>query len=249
MELVLENALILKKSVDAISVLIDEAEFDVNENGLLLKATDPSQIAMVDFGMEKKSFKEFKLKEPARLGVDLDFFASVLSRAKAADSLRLALNETSSKLLVHFLGSSKRVFEVPLIDINSSKLPSPKIDFDAEIKILADVLKEGLKDAGLVSTHITLGVDEEKFFLKAHSSKGKLNHEVFANDSKSIIEMKAKKEATSMFPLDYLSDMVKGAASDSPITVKLKSSAPVQISYEIDKAKINYFLAPRIESE
>ncbi len=249
MELVLENAVSFKKSVDAISVLIDEAEFDVSENGLQLKATDPSQIAMVDFSLDKSAFKELKVNGETKLGIDLDFFSSVLNRAKATDSLRLSLNEQKSKLLVTFVGAQKRVFEVPLLDINSSKLPSPRIDFDAEIKLNADVLKDGLKDAALISTHITLGVDEEKFFMKAHSSKGRVQSEAFVKDGKSVLEIKAKKEAESMFPLDYLADMVKMSSSESPVTVKLKSNAPVQVSYEIDKAKISYFLAPRIESE
>lgn len=249
MELLIENAVSFKRSVDAISVLIDEAEFLVSEHGLVLKATDPSQIAMVDFVLEKSAFKELKVEGETKLGIDLDFFGSILSRAKTNDSLKLYLNENKSKLLVAFLGDSKRVFELSLIDINSSRLPSPKIDFDAEIKMNSSVLKDGLKDAALVSTHITFGVDEEKFFMKAHSSKGTVNNEVLLKDNKSIYNIKSKTDAQSMFPLDYLSDIIKGSSADSPVTVKLKSNAPIQVSYEIDKAKINYFLAPRIESE
>ena len=49
MELIIEKADVLKRSIDAIAVLIDEAEFEVSEKGLSLKATDPSQISMVDF--------------------------------------------------------------------------------------------------------------------------------------------------------------------------------------------------------
>ena len=248
-ELVLENAVSFKKSVDAISVLIDEAEFDVGKEGLSLKATDPSQISMVDYSLDKKAFKEYKIEGETKLGIDLDFFGSVLNRAKVGDSLRMSLNEQKSKLLLSFVGSQKRVFEVPLIDINSSKSPSPKIEFDAEIKLNADVLKDGLKDAALISTHITLGVDAEKFFMKAHSSKGKVNIEALAKDSKSIYEIKSKREAEAMFPLDYLADIVKTSSAEGPVTVKLKNNAPVQVSYEIDKAKISYFLAPRIESE
>jgi len=249
MELLIENAVSFQKSIEAISVLVDEAEFDLNEDGLLLKATDPSQIAMIDFELAKKDFKEFKVEPGTKLAVDLDFLGSVLNRAKASDSLKITLNETKSKLMVHFLGKTKRVFEIPLIDITSSKLPNPKIDFDAEIKLKAEALKDGLKDAALVSTHITLGVDAEKFFLKANSSKGTLNNEISTKEKKFNVEIKAKSEAKSMFPLDYLSDMLKAASNDTEITVKLKSNAPIQISYIIDKAKINYFLAPRIESE
>ena len=51
-----------------------------------------------------------------------------------------------------------------------------------------------------------------------------------------------------MFPLDYLQDMLKAASSDTKVSLSLKSSAPVKVSYSIGEASINYFLAPRIEN-
>ena len=67
MELIIKDAAIFKKSMEAISVLIDEAELIVTMEGLELKATDPSQISMVDFSMPKKSFEKFDVEE-TRLG-------------------------------------------------------------------------------------------------------------------------------------------------------------------------------------
>ena len=249
MKLVLPDAVSFKKSVDAISVLIDEAQFLINSQGVFLKATDPSQISMIDYFLPKEAFSEFKCDEQMRLGVDLNYLSQVMSRAKNGDSLSLTLDETNSKLFVTFLGKAKRKFEVPLIDVNSSDLPSPKIDFDVELKILANVLQDGLKDAALVSTHIILGVDHEGFFLEASSSKGSMKNEVKSSEKEYLREFHAKKESRSMFPLDYLTDIVKAAPSDSEISLKLKSSAPVQVSYGIGQAGVKYFLAPRIENE
>ena len=62
MKLVLEKAQDFKKSCEAIAVLIHEAEFEISETGIALKATDPSQISMVDFEMKKQAFKEFSVK-------------------------------------------------------------------------------------------------------------------------------------------------------------------------------------------
>src|SRR3989344_1208439 len=248
LKLVLDDAVFFQKSIDAISVLIDEAEFIASDSGLELKATDPSQISMVDFKLEKKSFKEFNVNGVTRLGLDLDYLSQVMSRAKPKDSLELNVSDKSSKLSVVFSGAAKRTFEVPLIDVSSAELPNPKIDFDAELKLKADVLQDGLKDATLISTHITLGVDAEKFFMRANSSKGTLNNEILAKEKGALPELKVKNEAKSMFPLDYLSDIVKGAASDSDVLLKMKSNAPLELSYAIGKAHIRYFLAPRIES-
>lgn len=248
MKIVFENAGDFQKCIEAIAVLIDEAEFIFDEDKISLKATDPSQISMVDFVMEKKSLKEYSVKEKTKLGIDLSYFSQILGRAKAKDSLTLELDSSNSRLNVTFEGASKRHFQIPLIDISSAELPNPKIEFDAELKIKAGVLQDALKDASLISTHVSLGAGTDSFTVKADSSKGNLNN-VTKKDGKNLVELKASKDAKSMFPLDYLQDMLRAAGSDCDIEVKLKANAPVQINYKIGEASLQYFLAPRIEGE
>jgi len=248
MKLVLEKAGDFQKSIEAIAVLIDEAEFVIDENGLALKATDPSQISMVDFVLEKKAFKEFDSEGKMKIGLDLDYLRQIMSRAKAEDQLTVELEEGKSRLNIRFKGASTRKFNLPLIDISSADLPNPKIEFDAEVKLLASVLQDALKDASLVSSHVSIGVSGDKFVVKADSSKGNLDS-VTEKDKKNLIELNAKQDSVSMFPLDYLQDMLKAASSSTEVDLQLKGNAPIQISYGIGDARIKYFLAPRIESE
>jgi len=247
MELVLKNADVFKKSMEAIAVLIDEAELVVSSKGIELKATDPSQISMVDFSLPKSAFSKFDSAD-TRLGLDLDYLNQVLSRAQGGDELLLSVDEKKAFLNVSFKGHAERSFLVPLIDISSSEVPNPKIEFDAELVISAGFLQNAFKDAALISSHVTLGCTDEKFFVKATSSKGSLNEDVKHNKA-TLHELKVKRECKSMFPLDYLQDMLKAASSDSKVNLFLKASAPVKVSYSIGDAGINYFLAPRIESQ
>ena len=247
MKLVLEKAADFQKSIEAIAVLIDEAEFVVDEKGLSLKATDPSQISMVDFSLGKEAFKEFDVEGKMKIGLDLDYLRQVMSRAKADDQLTLELDGQGNRLDVSFKGASSRKFNLPLIDISAAELPNPKIEFDANVKLVASVLQDALKDASLVSSHVSLGVSGDSFVVKAESSKGNLDS-VTEKDKKNLIELTAKGDAMSMFPLDYLQDMLKAAQSIAPVELMLKNSAPIQVSYAIGSASIRYFLAPRIES-
>ncbi|MFH1588388.1 MAG: proliferating cell nuclear antigen (pcna) [Candidatus Diapherotrites archaeon] len=244
MRLELENAGDFKKCIDAISVLIDEAELIVNDKGLELKATDPSQISMVDFVFPKEGFKKFDLKKETRLGLDLDYFSQVMSRTKSDDALVIDLPEGESSLKITFKGGSTRSFSIPLIDVSAGEIPSPKIDFDAVLKLNSRVLGDALKDAQLIATHVLIEVNETQMSVKANSSKGKLEN---ITDKKEMQEFKVKADSRAMFPLDYLTDMLKGAGTE--LVLSMKSNAPIKLDYEIGKAKITYFLAPRIESD
>ena len=248
MELVFEDASLFKKYVDGIAALVDEAEFLIDEKGLSLKATDPSQISLVDSELPKKAFKKFEIKESTKLGVDLNYLNQIMSRAKASDSVEFSISEDKSKLSVVFSGKSRRTFSIPLLDIKTGELPLPKIDFDAEIKIKAEALNDSFKDANLISTHLILSVENDSFIVKANSSKGNMEN-IYTEKDDSVISLKAKTEVKSMFPLDYLSNTIKAASADTEVTVNLKSNAPVEISYSLGEGKIQYFLAPRIESE
>jgi len=248
MKLVLEKARDFQKSVNAIAVLIDEAEFVIDAEKLALKATDPSQISMVDFELEKKAFKEFQVKETVTLGLDLDYLAQVMGRAKPDDELTLEINEGKTTLKVGFKGASSRHFVIPLIDVSKGSIPQPKIEFQAVLLLQASLLQDALKDAELISNHVTLGVSNESFYVRANSSKGKLDSET-GRKEKPIKEFKIGQECQSMFPLDYLKDMLKTADSKDEIELKLRADAPVQVGYKIGKARITYFLAPRIESD
>jgi len=248
LKIVLENASDFKRCIDAVSVLIDEAEFVLNESGLAIKATDPSQISMVDFSLPKASFKEFDVSSETKIGLDLSYLSQVMSRAKASDALELSLEDDKSSIKVSFIGSSKRSFSLPVIDISSSDIPNPKIEFDASMVFQAGLLQDALKDSALITNHVSLEADPEGFYVKAKSSKGTVNSETLKSD-KSVKSLEVKSETKSMFPLDYLQDMVKATSSGDEVSLEMKSNAPVKLSYKIGGAEITYFLAPRIESD
>ncbi|VVB99198.1 DNA polymerase sliding clamp [uncultured archaeon] len=248
MELIFEDAQVFRRYIEGISVLVDEAEFVLGETGLSLKATDPSQISLVDFLLPKKAFKKFDVPQPTKIGVDLNYFSQVIGRAKSGDQVELSLSEDSSKLFVSFTGSAKRSFSMPLLDLQSADLPMPRIDFDSEVKVKADCLGDSFKDAALLSTHVQLLVSKGSFIIKANSSKGSMEN-TYSPKDKSVVSIKATEDTKAMFPLDYLVSIAKATSSDTEVTLKMKTSAPVEISYSIGDGKLQYFLAPRIESD
>ena len=248
MELVFEDAAVFKRYVDGIAVLVDEAEFIIDEKGLSLKATDPSQISLVDFYLPRKAFKKFESGQAGKIGVDLNYFNQVMARAKSGDQLELSLSDDKSKLSVVFLGGAKRSFSVPLLDLNTADLPLPRIDFDSEVTVKADALNDGFKDANLISTHIVLSVKADGFLISATSSKGSLEN-TYGKKDKSVVSIKSTSDTRAMFPLDYLVSIIKATSSETEVTMRLKNSAPVEITYSIGEGRLQYFLAPRIEND
>lgn len=244
-EAVLSDATMFKKCIDAISTLIDEGEFIANENGLMLRAMDPSQIAMVDFKLPKSAFEKFS-SNTTKIGLNIDDLSVLMGRVRAGEKLEMRLDEEKARLILTFKGHSVRRFSIPLLDLGGGVPNELKLEFENTVKLNGTFFKEALKDTQLVSSYVVLHARPEVFVVKAQGDKGDVEIET-KKDSKQIIEYKVEKESRAMFPLDYLNDLLKSVDSSTNVTLSLSTNKPLKMDYKIGEAEITYYLAPRSE--
>ncbi len=247
-KLVVKDVKEFYKSIDAIGVLINEGLFTIDKEKFYLRATDPSQVSLVDFVMPKEAFEEFIVdlektsEEKISFGININNLLQILSHSNAEDKLSLEVQEEKPTLLIQLLGKSKRTFVIPLIDVSDQQHPLPQIQYDVTVQIGVEQLVAGIKDAGLFSSYLMFVVEDNKFIINTQSSKGHFKQEI---ESGNVVISGTK--AKAMYPLDYLQNMIKNSKGN--ITLKLKDDMPVEISYTIGNSAIRYFLAPRVDSE
>ncbi len=247
MKIVIQDAPALKAAVDSIVCLVEEGQFEIKTDGIYLKAMDPSQISMVSFSMPKAAFVEYHVPEETKLGVDISQLANVLSRGKKGENAELSVEE--GRLVIKFSGEKhKRTFKVPLIETGDRVQKEPKIEFKNHARIRADAIKETLKDAKLISSHVRLQLMPENFVVDVRGENGDVKAE-FEKGSPELLELVAQGPAKATFPLQYLEDMVKATSASSVVTINLETDRPLKIEYDIEGAKVVYYLAPRIETD
>ena len=245
---VVDDAKRYKSAIDPIVNLIDEGILEVREEGLFLRAMDPSQIAMVSFQMPKSAFSSYEAPTPsAKIGLNFDALSKMLSRTRGAE--KLELSQEANKLQLKFSGEGrKRSFKVPILDMPAGVAKEPTIVHDAAIKVSSTHFKETLRDAVLVSSHISLEATETAFIIEVHGDSSDFREEN-EKGSPEIIEMAVTKPCRSTFPLQYLEDIVKACPDNAPLSIYLKTNAPMKVEYEIESAKVAYYLAPRIDND
>ncbi len=237
-----------KCATDSIVNLIDEGLLEVGEEGLSLRAMDPSQIAMVSFSMPKGSFSEYSAPAPsAKVGLNFDNISKILSRTRGAE--KLEISKEGNKLQLKFIANKrKRSFKVPILDMPAGATKEPPIQHDAYVRITGSNFKETLRDASLVSSHISLEANETGFFIEVHGDSTDLTEEN-EQASENIAELKVAKPSRATFPLQYLEDIVKACPDNALLTINLSTNKPLKIEYEVESAKVVYYLAPRIDSD
>lgn len=246
MKITMEEAPALKDAIEAVVNLVEEGVFEVNEDGLSLKAMDPSQISMVSFSMPKSMFSEYVVGDHKRIGIDIGKLARVLARGNSGESVELEVDE--GRLNVTFKGKKrKRVFKLPLLDLGEGLEREPKIEYKNKVVMRADVLRDVLKDAKLVSTHISFVLDGSTFMVEIKGDDGEIKEE-FEKEGEEMKELKIESGARATYPLSYMEDIIKGSKSDTDIAMHIESDRPLKIEYNIVGAEAKYFLAPRIEN-
>jgi len=236
-----------KMAIDGVVNLVDEASLEIKSDGLYLIAMDPSQISMVCLNIPKQAFLDYHVSADQKIGVNFANLSKILARARPGEKLEIKYDE--NKIAINFIGGKrKRSFKLPILDLSQPISREPKINPGAIIKMLSQNFKEQLKDAALVSTHVSLSASEQGFRIDAHGESSDLISEE-EKDSEGIISMQVTKEAKATFLIEYLDDMCKAALDGQPITIYLEKERPIKIEYEVMDAKLQYYLAPRIENE
>ncbi len=243
MKLVLSDTKLFKQSIDAMVDLIKDTEFLISEYGISLKAIDAGQIAMIIYNLPRDAFETFEIEGTKKIGVNLPSLASIMKRARANDKLILELGD-NKRLKITFEGENVRSFSINLLDISATDLPNPDINYDAVVRMNANALSDGVKDANLFATYLTFKATKKFLEISAKGPQGEIDNKT-EYDSPLIKETEVKGEAIAMYSIEYLQHLLKGSSPDTDVEINLKTNSPLKLRYNIGVATIQFFLAPR----
>lgn len=241
------DAKLWRNIIMALSTMVGESTFVFSPGGIKMRAMDPSRIGMVDFEMPSSSFEDYVCEAEAKVGVSLDQLGKLVKRASSGDKLELELKPDEGRLKVKFRGKATRTFSIPLLDLGYEELPTPRVSFNAQAKLLADAVEEALKDAELVSDHVKIQASADELAFHASSDRGE-SLTTFSRDGGALLELNVKEPSKAMYSLSYLMDMMKAAAAADVVELQFSTNMPLTLIFGLPGGgRIQYWLAPRLE--
>ena len=250
-KLKVSDAKLLRDMATAISILVDEATFKIEPEGLKLRAMDPSRVAMIDFEWPKSIFQEYvSTEQPSKICINISELLKLLKRAGRDEAVELVLDDKTGRLQVTITGKYSRNFTMPTLEASEEEVPTPKITFNVKAKTTTQGLSQAIEDAQLVSDHVRIEAEPEKLTL---SASGDLMGATITlqKGSDALLDLEVKENAKATYSLSYLSEIIKAASATSDIaTLEFSTDMPVKIDFQQTKeGKLTFFLAPRIETE
>ena len=243
----IQDVSFLKDIFDSVSSLITEATFRLSNEGIELTAMDAASVAMVILKILPSAFIEYECDKEEQMTINIGNFVNVLKRAKANDKITLELGE--SKLKIKMIGDFKRNFSIPLIDITQTQNKAPELSFKCKVELVSNALKDGIKDASMVSDCVIFEAKPDSFTIKSFGDLSETALEL-TKDSPSLISIECNEEIKAKYSIDYLEKMMKALKSNEKVTLKFSSDYPVRIDYaSVDRFQLSYILAPRVDTE
>jgi proliferating cell nuclear antigen len=200
---------------------------------------------MVIFELGSSAFDEYSADE-SEIGIDLNKITDLLGITDKGDTVRMELEEGNHKLLIDVGGLS---YTLSLLDPSTIRAEPriPQLELPAKVVMNGADLRRAVKAAEKISDHLLMGVTGDTFYMEAKGDTDKVRLEMGRDQ---LIDLKTS-EASSLFSLDYLTDIVKPTNKVNEVSLSLGRDFPVIIDFEIANGagRISYLLAPRIESD
>ncbi len=103
----LTEAVVLKKILEAVKELVNDANFDCTDKGISLQAMDNAHVALVTFLLRSEGFENYRCDRSLSLGINVSSLSKVIRCAANDDILTLKAAEKADTLNLVFEGASK----------------------------------------------------------------------------------------------------------------------------------------------
>ena len=236
--------------MEAIGTIIDTARFHLSKDKMVLKAMDPSHVAMVFLDLPGAWFEESICKGLQQISVDVSELNKVLKRA-GDEVLYLMPDIADNKLCVEFQGDTKRVFRIGIISVDEEE-PEDVIEvsdiFQAQFSLDPSMLDEIVKDTLITEGHISFTLSEQDHSLTVLADGGIRDVSIHINKENFVETAKLVKTQSTTYSMDYVKDVIKAQAISTKVDIEFATEKPIKFEFSLrDKGKLTYVIAPYVK--
>merc|ERR1711871_997035 len=252
----LQQAVLLKKVVDAMKDLCKDVNFDCSEKGIQVQSMDSSHVALVSLLLRESAFADFKCDRPTSLGMNVESLGKIFKMCGTNDSLKMRWqNDADTVNFQCESGDDDRIadFELKLMQIESEHMEIPEQQYKVVAKLpSAEFLKvcRDLKEFG-ETMQIQASKDGIRFSVQGDVGTGNVVLKPREADKpEDRVALTVHEAVTATFALRYLVTFAKAAPLSSTVELGLGPDSPLSVKFDIDNADngyLQFYLAPKID--
>jgi proliferating cell nuclear antigen len=247
---------LLKKTLEALEGLLDEAVWDWSSTGLQIQTIDRFHVSLVSVSLRANGFDKFKCNHDLHTGFDHQILSNILKCAGDDDTITINAEDQGDKLTFIFESPNQKIiqhYELKLWDLDSEQLGIPENNYLAVIKLPSNLFERIIKDLGQFAISILIecfinGVIQ--FSSSDISTSGKIKLTQTANVEKveEAVTIDIWEPLSLTFAAEHLRLFAKASFLAPQVTLSMSRDVPLVVEYKVGGiGHIRYYLAPKME--
>jgi proliferating cell nuclear antigen len=256
LEAQLQQAVLLKKVVDAMKDLCKDVNFDCSEKGLQVQSMDSSHVALVSLLLRESAFSEFKCDRPTSLGMNVDSLGKIFKMCGPNDSLKLRWQNDADTLNFQCeSGDDDRIadFDLKLMQIESEHMEIPEQHYKVVVRLPSSEFQKICRDLKEFGETMQISASKEGIRFSVQGDLGSGNVMLKPRESvkpEEQLTLTVHEPVVATFALRYLNNFAKAAPLCGYVELGLGPDSPLLVKFDLDKADnghMQFYLAPKID--
>ncbi|XXQ31642.1 Proliferating cell nuclear antigen [Plasmodiophora brassicae] len=247
----------LKKILETLQGIVDEANLDCSETAVSMQAMDNAHVALVSLFLNSAGFDDFRCDRGISLGFKVESMVKIFKCMDSKDSVTIRADDRPDS--IHFVFEAPNTerlseFELKLMDIDSEHLAVPEQEYAVEVSMPANEFQRICRDLSALGDTISVDASKDSIKFKVEGGIGAgtvaLKQHVAVDEKKGEIPttIKCSDPVELQFAMNYFNNFAKASAVSKSVTIRLASAAPIMFEYSLGElGHLQFFLAPKIE--
>merc|ERR1711987_2410 len=235
LEAQLQQAVLLKKVVDAMKDLCKDVNFDCSEKGLQVQSMDSSHVALVSLLLRESAFQDFKCDRATSLGMNVDSLGKIFKMCGPTDSLKLRWqNDADTVNFQCESGEDDRIadFELKLMQIESEHKEIPEQQYKVVARLPSGEFQKICRDLREFGETMQMSASKEGIRFSVAGDVGSGNVMLKPREAEKPedkVTLTVNEPVTATFALRYLVNFAKAAPLSGSVEIGLGPDAPLLV--------------------
>lgn len=222
-----DASLLLRRSLDIASSLVEDVEINVTDKGLFVQVMDSMHACIADIFLSKKIFDKFRCDRTINLGVKLKDLMKILKSLSFQGDYAFKMyccDDGEVMVLTYDCERYNLNFDIPLTSLNATKYEFPSQEYDAELEMGTKDFLLVPKLVGTFDENISIDARDKSFSFYPGSAQSKACLKLKEMEDVNInITNDVKKEIA----MKYITCTGKAAAMCDNMRIGLSETTPV----------------------
>merc|ERR1711915_138740 len=236
---------LLKKVLESLKDLLNEATWDCADTGIQLQAMDNSHVSLVSVLLRADGFDKFRCDRQLSMGMNLASMSKILRCAANDDIITIKAQDQADKV---------SDYEMKLMNLDQEHLGIPETDYASVIKMPSGEFQRVVRDLSQFGESVVISCAKEgvKFSAAGDIGVGNIKLAQTANVDKEEepVTIEMQEPVTLTFACRYLNMFTKASCLASQVSLSMSPDVPLVVEYNIGEiGQVRYYLAPKIEDD